>query len=434
MIKTIKLSKLNIIKELARRDHYEDVFFKLHQRSMGDKEKLDSSPLAEGVSLKWCLLYRGLIIDEICKAIKQKQYFPEIKKQIIVKISNKERTIYLSNWIDKIFEATLANILQGALQDKYYLDSLYSYRKGFSSISAIKNCRQFIKESDVDLYYAKCDIKSYFDHINPQILIAKLKLAIPKQENYFWELLNEIVGPQFRTSNQSEITLLSASVPTGCSISCFIANFYLVNVDRDIRDNFKVFYSRYGDDLLIAHESENVVSNVCLFLEKQLSELNLKLNEKKLERGVFSSVIKNKPLLYLGFKLNSEGGLFLSDRRINFIKQEILEIARHSYFINKKLCSSKINLLQAIINSLNYYLTNLGRDHYFYDLIMHCDDRSSFKSFDKWLAKVSLRFIYGTSHDRVFKYCTYRKIRQLGLVSVLDMRNRLKRNKDYQLN
>lgn len=140
-----------------------------------------------------------------------------------------------------------------------------------------------------ELFVVSLDIKSFFDHIDKNALIAELKILeyehrmeqkLPDSaaaDTVFWERVARIFSWRWRSEDQQEAELirggehqdLELGLPQGLVASGFLANAYLVRFDREMQksvadgamvgDEVKLLdYCRYVDDMRLVVEAKSV--------------------------------------------------------------------------------------------------------------------------------------------------------------------------------
>jgi len=420
------IKSLDLYKELQKKENYEIVFQNLANRARADKTLYKYAPVNKELDLRWCLINKDFIIKVLKKNISKKQYKSKNKKLNIINLG-KERKIYSSNWVDKIIESLVYNLLSNYFED-IFSENLFSYRKAYSTYMCLTKFKEFLI-TNPNCYIIKRDITSYFDHINPDILKTKLKEYLKDQDEYVWQIIEDLISPHF-DNKQMKSEKLEIGVPTGATFSCLAANIYLTKMDKEFSQIEGLFYSRYGDDVLIAHSDYQEILKVKKELEVVIGEHQLEFKPSKDLMVCFNSKTKGSfneknHFDYLGFTIHKNGDIFISNNRVNKIKAELNRIVKKAYLnlkYNAKL--SKSQIIKSLINTTNFSLENLIVKHHLNDLIRFSDDSKKIDSLDKWIAKLVLKNIYGSTQDKVFRYCSYSKLRNLGLVSLKDIRNR----------
>jgi len=139
-----------------------------------------------------------------------------------------------------------------------------------------------------ELFVVSLDIKSFFDHVDRDALLAELKIfeeehqaeyGLPDMaaaDPQFWERAAQIFSWKWRAGDQQEAALirgeehqeLELGLPQGLVASGFLANAYLIRFDRDmqkaaadgvtISDDVKLLdYCRYVDDMRLVVEAKS---------------------------------------------------------------------------------------------------------------------------------------------------------------------------------
>lgn len=127
----ISMTKNGLDSLLRDPQRLEGVFTKLIARAKEDKSILSKKTLTRNIDLQWILYNKDKISKLILNSIKKHDYEFCGQKQITI-VTDKERLIYVTNWIDKIFLMHLTAILQEYLLPQYG-QNLYSFQKGKST-------------------------------------------------------------------------------------------------------------------------------------------------------------------------------------------------------------------------------------------------------------------------------------------------------------
>lgn len=155
--------------------------------------------------------------------------------------------------------------------------------------------REFISEYSDDGYVLTADIKGYFDNIDHIILkcMVRNKIHEPK------DVMRLIEYATIDSSTDTDKGLnLGAEAPQ------ILAVFYLSPVDNWMKSvKRQKFYGRYEDDMINLSRSKEEQKELLEGLRKQLSMLNLELNEKK------TQIIKlSHGFTYMKIKYNIDHG------------------------------------------------------------------------------------------------------------------------------
>lgn len=209
--------------------------------------------------------YKSIYISRAYNDLKNKTY--EVGKYNIFYIYEpKKRRIVSQNMYDKLINHLVSRyILYEALLPSL-IDSNCASRPNKGTKYALELYYKYRRKLKKEYYILKCDIKSYFESINIDILKNKLKKKIKDQDS-----LNII----FKILDSDKILSI------GFMTSQILGIFYLNDLDYFIKENLKIkYYVRYQDDFLLFHKDKNYLK-ICLkkikeFLEKE----ELKLNKK----------------------------------------------------------------------------------------------------------------------------------------------------------
>lgn len=129
----------------------------------------------------------------------------------------------------------------------------------------------YINTGGNDFYYLKCDISKYFQSIDHDILLEKLrKCGFSEDELWFMEIVIRSRGSDVK------------GVPLGNQTSQWFALLYLDEIDRLIKEKLRVTcYVRYMDDFILLDESKDFLKSCKAEIENACAEkLQLALNAK----------------------------------------------------------------------------------------------------------------------------------------------------------
>jgi hypothetical protein len=84
-----------------------------------------------------------------------------------------------------------------------------------------------------------------------------------------------------------------------------------------------------------------------------------------------------------------------------------------------------------MIKDLNLFLKDITILKNYADLILFCNDEESIKAFDIWIATTLIAQIERKSRSSAFKSVSYKSIKELGLVSVMNYKNFYPRRNEF---
>lgn len=189
---------------------------------------------------------------------------------------------YLEKLISKGRDKKPRVISIPTLRDKLvislYNEWLQSHFSEYKTIdlpnSRIRNFKTIAEEHSLSwLEISKIDMSAFYDTINREILLKKLKLKKTQLSILSRMLSNETVPNGTRKTERTKF-LRQAGVPQGLAVSNILAEIYANEIDRYVR-GVTLFYDRYVDDILIVSRSS---SNVQQRIQSVCTRLKLKVN------------------------------------------------------------------------------------------------------------------------------------------------------------
>lgn len=189
-----------------------------------------------------------------------------VPKEIYDGISRKKRIILVPTDKEQVIHHMLMNVFKPIA-----MQGLYEHAYGSIENRGPDLCKHYI-ERDIRnnreiKYFLKMDIKKYYNSIDVNILIAKLKRII-KDEKYM-AVLEEVIRVQ------------PVGLPLGFYTSQMLAQFYLKDLDRYIKESLHAhYYYRYVDDMVIHCNNKRRLHKIRKSIQEYLqTELNLKMKE-----------------------------------------------------------------------------------------------------------------------------------------------------------
>ena len=157
--------------------------------------------------------------------------------------------------------------------DSQLAPNCYSFRRGLTAHDAIRQLVRAIGGRPVWAY--KLDIHDYFNSIPVDLLLPILGEVLsddPQLYAFFERLLTD-----GRAVAGGAVVKEQRGVMAGTPVSPFLANVYLIEVDRHFADS-GVLYARYSDDIILfaptRQELDRHVGELADFLKKYRLEVN----------------------------------------------------------------------------------------------------------------------------------------------------------------
>ena len=248
---------------------------------------------------------RTEVLNDIIKKIKEKNYkFVPYKINLLIKNKDSKPR---KTCIPAIKDRIVISAVKKYLYDKFEGETFnVPANQIVKEIGGIFTEKKFI-------YYKKFDLSAFFDNINHDILIEKISQKVNNEE--ILDLIAKILrNPQkIDETDIKEENILG--VPQGISIATLLSNIYMHEFDINMKNNKKIKYYRYIDDIIIFSEKKEIIDEVSKVVEYILKRKNLLIiNDNKTKEG---NILEG--LEYLGYVFNDE---LISVRRSSILKFE----------------------------------------------------------------------------------------------------------------
>ena len=286
---------------------------------------------------------------------------------------------------DRVVQQSIQSALQ-SVYDPYFSASSFGFRPGRSAHQAVEQAARYVQEGKV--WVVDIDLKSFFDEINHERLMSRLRKAISNKR------LIKLIHRYLRAGLMQDglVTQRIAGTPQGGPLSPLLSNIVLDELDRELETR-GLSFARYADDCNIfvrsRRSAERVMESLIGFIEEQLK---LKVNRAK------SGVRRCDQVNFLGHTIQDNGKIRIADASIDRLKRKLRAVTKR----NRGLSFS------AIIAEVNR--TTQGWAVYF----RRCNTwLGKLKYLDGWIRK-RLRCYALKQHQK--RYATYRYLRSVGLI------------------
>lgn len=274
-------------------------------------KKNNGAPGIDGVSFEMVESKgQSSFIEEIRQELNDRTYRPlRVRKVEIPKSAGKTRTLSIPAIRDRVVQGALKLILEPIFEADFQEGS-FGYRPKKTAHEAVQRVSEAIilsgKTHVIDL-----DLKSYFDTIRHDIVLAKIAKRV--DDNDVLRLLKLIMKASGKRG-----------VPQGGVISPLLSNIYLNEVDMmlekciDVTSNGRwprVAYARFADDLVVLIDGHPRQARlrwaVAKRIREELAKLKVEVNEEK-TRTV--NLAQGESFGFLGFdfrRKKSKGGKWM---------------------------------------------------------------------------------------------------------------------------
>lgn len=196
--------------------------------------------------------------------------------------------------------------------DGYFCNNCYAFRRQFGVKDAIRRIRQTRRLSD--MYCLKVDISNYFNSIDVDILLEKLRFA-ENDDPTLYRLFERILKEE-RVLENDTVVIENHGAMAGTPISPFFANVYLQEIDMFFEQQ-NILYFRYSDDILLFADSPAALEAYQNTLYEKIAALGLSINPAKVHISA-----PGEEWEFLGFCYRN-GEIDLSDVTIRKMKAKI---------------------------------------------------------------------------------------------------------------
>jgi hypothetical protein len=372
--------------------------------------KVLNKHLGEKESQEFFLFIRDKKYIDVLDKILTKGFSIPCKKQIQKIASIKKRVVYTfpqeENYILKLLTYLLIR-----RYDNIFSPNLYSFRanhcvkQAFQRIVATPNISQY--------YTYKVDISDYFNSIDINILLQRLRNVL-QDDKPLYDFIEALLKNPLVEEN-GEVIEEQKGVMAGCPIAVFLANVYLLDLDRMFAEE-DAMYCRYSDDIIIFTKTEEDQKRLKKKLLASLDAYHLKLNTAK-----EVSTIPNEPWTFLGLKY-ANGQIDVSDIAVKKIKAKMRRKARALIRWKNRNNRESIHAVKAFIKAFNKKFYNNTDIHdmtwsrWYFPLIT---TDKSLKVIDQYMQEC-IRYIATETHTKSQYSFRYSQMKDLGYESLVN--------------
>ncbi|MCR4573526.1 MAG: hypothetical protein K5787_07140 [Lentisphaeria bacterium] len=354
-------------------------------------------------------------------------------KSVRIKKNDKERTVYIWPWRERVVDLMLYQMLNSRL-DFRMSKNVFAFRwHGYGIDPCQKRIEKYIAtHADALLFFLKRDVSNCFPSISHKVLDEILTELSP-QDDYLHHLLKQHIAFSF-FDQAGNVQTAKQGVPFGAPTACLLANLSLLPFDDAIARLENSLYSRYADDMLFITPDPAIAANAKSVFDDVFARLELVSKETACVNGVLATSDAGIPegfapipgIKHLGIYFSSGGKTslavdkqrkicYLFKRRFNqlarALKKQAAPLARA-----RLLCKAARQILekqQSPIAIIDYYLK-------------HINDIKQLHLLDRWQAEEVLSRTFNNGHKKGnFKKIAFATLRELGLPSLLHRRRLL---------
>jgi hypothetical protein len=220
-----------------------------------------------------------------------------------------------------------------------------------------------------------------------------------------------------------------------------VNNLYLGSVDEALSAIPGLFYSRFGDDLMLVHEAPPALRQASDALSRGCEALGLTLNPEKTKTLYLTVPGRSSAqwpeatpasfVTYLGARLSLNGNLGLADDKARRVLRELRRrVTNTNAFVKASPLEARMSALVTVVRDALDPSSGV-EDPKAAPLRGVVDDRGQLKQLDYLVALSVAEALSGLRGPRAFRKVSYRRLRQAGLPSLVDHRNRAVRKQRW---
>lgn len=270
-------------------------------------------------------------LNELHGQLRQGTYHPQAVKLVeIPKPNGGTRRLGIPTIADRVVQQSILNVLQ-PIYDPYFSDHSYGFRPGRSAHQAVVQAASYVSQGKI--WVVDIDLKSFFDEINHDRLMSRLRKAISDKR------LLTLIHRYLRAGLLQDglVSQRLAGTPQGGPLSPLLSNIVLDELDRELEAR-GLSFARYADDCNIfvktQRSAERVMASLIRFIEEKLK---LKVNRDK------SGVRRCDQVKFLGHTVEQNGKIRIADASIARFKQKIREVTKRNRGIRFSRLIEQVN-------------------------------------------------------------------------------------------
>lgn len=290
----------------------------------------------------------------------------------------KTREIHIYNLKDRIKAQAIYQIIEPSI-DAYLSPWLFSYRVSHPSYFAARSTVRHYKRYFQRDFVLVADVTDYFNHIDVDILLKKLRPL-----NFSESVLKLIT--LFITNQKIQdgrIIKPAKGLIAGTPLIPILANLYLDDLDKYCGTRVD-FYRRVGDDFILFDQKKERLQSVYDYLLEEVKRLGLEMNIQKTKY-----IGAQEPFNYLGYTFIN-GSIRLGQ---SFVRYTLKRWRAQFNFNDSQSGYYKINKLRQYLKR-----PDINLDNDFFQLAEEkklVTDTAQIRRFSEAFFRVLTRYFFG---------------------------------------
>ncbi len=365
------------------------------------------------------------------RGIRDGSYRPAPARVVTV-VADKPRRIPRFTWLDELILVDLGRTLQ-ALVEPQLPESVWSFRPGRGQHRALRVLGAHLRARPTTTWWGlKRDVKNYGESLRHDVVLADLeRFCAPTPE--LRHLVQVFSAYRFIDDDGAVVTN-TVGLPTGSFFQLVFENLAFVELDRRLEAIPGAVHLRFGDDILFATPERAVRDEAALALHAYATARGLTL---KVEKAVDFALVRphlipahrtdgaRAVVPHLGVHVRHDGATRLAKAKIRRLTTYLLE--RLGAALEVLPSTSHDGRLQVLIGCVRRLFESdaLRARNPVIALVRLIDDEQQLRELDRWIALTVVRLAVGGAHKRsLFNQVSYRRLRALGLPSLVHLRRR----------
>lgn len=317
-------------------------------------------------------------LEKLQANLKDGTYEPlPIVRKYIDKPGGGKRPLGIPTVRDRVTQKALCNVIEPIFEKEFSPDS-YGFRPG-------KGCKDALRVVDKELRTGHCfvvdaDIKSYFDTIDHELLMAKIEEHV--SDSRILQLIRQYLSQDIIESLRRWSP--DKGTPQGAVLSPILANIYLNELDWHIPEA-GVRMIRYADDFVIICETKDKAEEILGKVREWCETMKLTLHPEKTR--IVDMGKPNEYFDFLGYRFKRSKN---TGKLNKYVRPDSLKKIRRNIRPKTKRCNGFD--MKTIIESINPTL----KGWYGYFKHTHLSDM---KGVDGWV-RMRLRSILRKRQSR----------------------------------